>query len=133
MGTVDEYNDMFVSILQARNCLAHRNGAVGPKDVDPATGIFTLRWRFSGVHVGGIYLDLNAGLGEMIVGENGALTLEHVVKTRIYNLGEQIRLTRHDLARDLLRVHHRRGDGPEGCQGVRSGEGRRPARAAGGR
>lgn len=102
MGTNDDYLDMFESILQARNCLAHRNGVVGQKDVD-VTGSFTFRWRFSGLHVGGVYLDLNKDEAQdIVVGDNGAVTMQPVVKTKTFQLGEQIRLTRHDLAEICL-------------------------------
>lgn len=97
-GTDDEFVPMFKSITQARNCLAHRNGVVGHKDIDPATGTFTLRWRFSGMHLAGVYLDLNAAVEPIVVGDNGAVTFERVDRARTYQLGEHMKLSKHDLA-----------------------------------
>ena len=64
LGIENAYEKMFESFRRARNCLAHRNGVVGPVDVGSVEGdSLEIRWRFPGMKTGhgedAKYLDLN--------------------------------------------------------------------------
>lgn len=104
LGIDDPFADMFQSMNQCRNCLAHRNGVVGWKDVD-ANRQMDVRWRTLGFSVGGERIDLNRGDREFHVKEGGELTGGPIDVSRTFALGEQIRLTRHDLGEICMGFH----------------------------
>jgi hypothetical protein len=98
LGITDHFEPMFTSLQVARNCLAHRNGIVGPRDVNTVEGQFELRWRFSGLKIRGQFVDLNAVPEGVRVEAGEAVQFGPVEKSRRFAVGSQLRLTRHELS-----------------------------------
>lgn len=102
----------FLSLQRVRNCLEHRGGIVGPKDVDPVTG--TMALNFPRLKI--FYMRGEEEI-ELVVGEaidtwepgnpiEGAkdvpVMLKRVTRTREYALGEPVAITMNDFAEIAL-------------------------------
>lgn len=105
------YADMFESFRQARNCLAHRRGVVAPRDVNTDNGHFKLRWCFMGTFLrspdGTEQAIDNASIEDGVVagGEGGNIVIQLTWKEKKIPIGDQIKLSRHDLGEICFGVH----------------------------
>jgi len=82
------------SINAARNCLVHRGGIVGGRDLDEGVQTFTLKWRALCP-----YVRDNAGERPMVLPFQTSQTdetfmiLKSEAKTRVFNLGDVLTVT----------------------------------------
>lgn len=100
------FNTEFLSLQKARNCLEHRGGRVGERDLDPATARMTLsfpRLRVSYHHNGqdielppGKIIDTHSADNPFGKGEEVQLYISRVTRTRDYSLGEPVVFTASD-------------------------------------
>ncbi|WP_442579606.1 hypothetical protein ACSBOB_29650 [Mesorhizobium sp. ASY16-5R] len=108
------FAEEFSSLQKARNCLEHRTGVVGPKDVDPVTGMLTL--SFPRIRVfykrGGEEVEL--ALGEILdtheVDDETAATgtslyLGRATRLRQYALGEKLLVSPPDFYEISMACH----------------------------
>lgn len=104
LGIDDQFAAMCSSLNKARNCLAHRNGVVGQRDVNTDDGCLEITWRFLGVRLGegGPSLDLNRDPREVRVEQETTIQVGPQVRTSRFALRTQLRLTRHDLSEICL-------------------------------
>ncbi|MES0051726.1 MULTISPECIES: hypothetical protein [unclassified Mesorhizobium] len=99
------FSPTFETMNQARNCMAHRRGIVGAKDVDE-TESFTLKWRALALTLeDGQDLSLLLAAGTPVEIKGGqALSVGMVDREKKFALGDQILLSRHDLQEFCLAV-----------------------------
>lgn len=90
---------MLASLNQARNCFAHRQGRIGERDVDPATGTFCVRWI-------AFQLELAEPNGNIVAGdamfgrvfENGGMAQLRVVeRDKTFALNDELVLEKGEL------------------------------------
>jgi hypothetical protein len=92
-----------LSLQRARNCLEHRGGIVGPRDVDPASNTLSLQFpRLRMFYMRGneeveIALDVPID-GDNPFGEDGEVQIYmgRVTRSREYALGEPVVITQED-------------------------------------
>lgn len=96
----------FLSLQKARNCLEHRGGLVGPRDIDVATGTMTLSFpRLRTFYRRGDE-EIEVAPGEVIdthepdnpfgKGEGVQIYMNRVTRSREYALGEPVVITASD-------------------------------------
>jgi hypothetical protein len=93
------FASMIKSVNQARNCMAHRRGIVGQQDVDEPAWTFTFHWRtFALTTPDGKDLSqlLNLGLPAE-TGENQAILVGPVNRSKTFAIGEPIHFARYEL------------------------------------
>ncbi|MBM2713500.1 hypothetical protein JQK88_20210 [Mesorhizobium caraganae] len=100
LGLDGGFSQMFVSLNSARKCMAHRRGIVSLEDTGPLEESFVLRWRTRSLMLED---EGDATLApyrdEPLYVEKGeAILYAEVERTTVFSLGEQIRLSRHDLS-----------------------------------
>lgn len=87
----------FRSINQLRNCLVHRGGIVGAKDVDTGSEVFEVRWRTME-----LLIDEGDGLAPLEFGKvfekGGDLCVRITDKSRAFRLGETIEISETEFA-----------------------------------
>jgi hypothetical protein len=111
IGLDPVYAEMFETFRKARNCLAHRRGVVTQRDVNTDDGHFKLRWCFFGSFLrspdGTEQLIDNETIAKGVVaGPDGGEIVMHLTwKEKMFPVGTQIRLTRHDLGEICFGVH----------------------------
>lgn len=96
----------FLSLQKARNCLEHRGGRVGTRDVDAATGTLTLSFPRLRTFYRRGHEEVELAPGEVIdthspdnpfgKGEEVPIFLNRVTRSREYALGEPIIITASD-------------------------------------
>jgi len=102
----DEQLEILQSLNQARNCYAHRRGLVGTKDVDPVTGIFSLKWLT--LIIEAVEPDGNVVSGEALFGYH--FTEGAVMRVRVglgvsqFHAGEELVIAKSDLKQICLCV-----------------------------
>ncbi|MBZ9680998.1 MULTISPECIES: hypothetical protein [unclassified Mesorhizobium] len=100
VGVENRFGPMFVAMNQARNCIAHRRGIVGMADILEPDRPFNLCWRTRGfVLEDGRDVGLALQRGEEVyVAKEQALVSMEVERSKLFSLGQQIRLNRHELS-----------------------------------
>jgi hypothetical protein len=95
-----DFEDMATSLQRARNCLEHRAGLIGPKDVDPGTEALTLRFPGPRLFLVKEGEEFDLPLGERAPGldiEGPANVMFQLVQREIaFRLGELIALAPND-------------------------------------
>lgn len=96
----------FLSLQKARNCLEHRGGLVGPRDVDAATGTMTLSFPRLRTFYRRDDEEIELAPGEVIdthqpnnpfgKGEVVQIYMNRVTRSREYALGEPVVITASD-------------------------------------
>lgn len=120
----------FETMNQARNCMAHRRGIVGQKDVDE-TGSFTFKWRALALTLeDGKDLSLLLAAGAPVEIKGGqALSIRMVDREKKFALGEQILLSRHELQEFCLAVQIAAEVVMKGLADLAERKGKMPAKA----
>lgn len=102
------FDEEFLSLQKARNCLEHRRGRVGRMDVDPATGLMTLAFPRLRLFYECDGEEVEVVLGEPIFSTRGAnasgkeriegaaISLGRVTRRRDYAHGEPVIITASD-------------------------------------
>lgn len=102
------FDEEFLSLQKARNCLEHRRGRVGSKDVDPATGLMALAFPRLRLFYECDGEEVEVVLGEPIFStkrlnvsgepsvEGAAIKLGRVTRRREYSFGEPVIITASD-------------------------------------
>lgn len=87
------------SLNQARNCYAHRQGIVGPRDLDSRTQLMAVRWNAFQVEVkepdGNVVLEPEM-LGRVFE-QGGMVQLRVIERTREFAAGTELALEKQDL------------------------------------
>lgn len=110
----------FQSLQNVRNCLEHRGGRVGPRDVDPATGTLTLNFRrFKTFYMRGED-EIELAAGEVIdthspdnpfgKREEVPIFMRLVTSSRDYALGEPVVISAQDFFEIAMACHLFAGD-----------------------
>lgn len=90
----DNTKAQLLSINAARNCLVHRGGTIGEKDLDSGTQTFTLRWKAICP-----YIKDSTGERPMVLpfttseADETHLILKTEEKLKVFNLGEALEIT----------------------------------------
>jgi len=94
------FSPMFASLNQARNCMAHRRGVVGLKDISEPDQPFVLLWRTKTAVLEDEHgTDIFRNIGDGIRVEKGRrISIVEVERSKNFDMGEPIRLSRLDLS-----------------------------------
>lgn len=100
VGVENRFGPMFVAMNQARNCIAHRRSIVGVEDIPELDQPFNFCWRTrSFVLEDGRDVGLSLQRGEEVyVEKEQALLCVEVERSKLFAMGQQIRLSRHELS-----------------------------------
>ena len=98
-GIASTFAEEMISIRYARNCLTHRLGIVGWKDVRESTGL-TISWRVSqlyGYEPDGSEFIPEQGKFPMVMPVGSPLMMRWIQQSRTYQIGERVELLPQDL------------------------------------
>ena len=98
-----QFEDMFSTLLTARNCLSHNLGIVRKKDINTQLNNFSLRWVYLAFFISkpdgqAVEIDSgNIGTDAAYVKEGAKIQIKRAMRERLFEEGGTISLTRHEL------------------------------------